>query len=133
MVAETQWRWDWEEVSVNGEYILMPICYFNTSGSWSNVNDEYILGHEQLHFDIGELFVRKLRKKLMEDPSVLDTSDRLNKLFKKYFNLCVAEQRKYDNETNHSIIKSKQIYWEKKVVSELNKLNDYDYFVLLEE
>ncbi|MDP6909549.1 MAG: hypothetical protein QF371_08585, partial [Flavobacteriales bacterium] len=39
--------------------------FFNPYKSWSkNHTSDYLLEHEQLHFDITELFARKLRKQL---------------------------------------------------------------------
>ncbi len=131
MVAETHWSWDWEEAEVKGKYQLIPICYFVTSGSWTTVDDDYILGHEQLHYDIGELYVRKLRKKLQEHPEYLNDSNKLKKVFSKYFESCKTVQTNYDRETNHSINKTKQKYWQAKIKKELDQYKAFDYHVMI--
>ena len=89
----------------------------------------YILKHEQLHFDICELFGRKMYKEILS----LIRSNRLSqrnidkiqlKLEKQYSNY----QKAYDKETNHSINVNEQRRWEKKVENELVKLSAYaDY------
>jgi len=108
---------------------------FYCDKSWFNSdiddteNIRYILKHEQLHFDICELYGRKLYKEILS----LIRSNRLNqrnidkiqsKLKKQYSNY----QKTYDNETNHSINVKEQHKWERKVKNELTKLSDYsDY------
>jgi hypothetical protein len=56
------------KIEITENFILNGIpkyevqCYFIRSESWTKVNDESTLSHEQLHFDIDELFTRKIRK-----------------------------------------------------------------------
>ena len=42
-----------------------PIAVFNELKSWTRVNDSLNLAHEQLHFDINELYARKIRKEFV--------------------------------------------------------------------
>lgn len=89
----------------------------------------YILKHEQLHFDICELFGRKLYKEILRlrDSGRLNsrTIDKLQtKLEKQYDNY----QDKYDKKTNHSINRVEQYYWSKLVKTELEAMSEYsDY------
>lgn len=102
-------------------------CFFNRSRSWTkDTESEYLLAHEQLHFDITELFVRKLRKQL----SVFkDDCEQLAKHVQSYYDEnykeYVAYQDAYDKQTHHSLNKEKQAYWEQKVARELKKLKPY--------
>lgn len=102
-------------------------CYFNASKSWTKSKDsDYLLAHEQLHFDITELFVRKLRQQL----SVFGNDcDKLNKHIESYYNKNYREfvkyQDQYDRETRHSLNKEKQAYWEQKVTRELAELKPF--------
>src|ERR1700733_2217591 len=41
-------------------------CRFNRQTSWGKVKTDYILSHEQGHFDVAEIFARKLFKALKE-------------------------------------------------------------------
>lgn len=45
----------------NGNMIPYPLNYFYKFLSWSISNDSLLLIHEQLHFDISEVYIRKLR------------------------------------------------------------------------
>lgn len=130
MVAETQWTWDWEYFTVDGEQISLPCCYFNPRESWNSIEDGKVLKHEQLHFDIGELFVRKLRKEILDGKKSSLNNSYLNDLFREFFNNCVKEQRKYDKETNHSIREKPQKEWELFVQEQLNEYSRYSIFYL---
>ena len=102
-------------------------CFFDRTKSWTKDNKSaYLLAHEQLHFDITELFVRKLRMqlaKLGNDCKQLNThiENYYNKNYKEY----VAYQAAYDSESKHSISKQKQAYWERKVAEELKELKPF--------
>ena len=96
--------------------------------SWKIKKDEsdYILKHEQTHFDIAELFARKLRKELSETAFTTKTlNSQVEKIFRKFYKLLEEEQNKYDKETNHSIIKEKQEEWNKKILEDLNSYESY--------
>lgn len=102
-------------------------CYYNPKKSWTKSTDsQYLLAHEQLHFDITELFVRKLRKELQKfgnDCQKLSShiEDYYNRNYKEF----VKYQDAYDHETNHSLNKDKQAYWHKKVENELAELEEF--------
>lgn len=102
-------------------------CFFDRKGSWAKDDrTDYLLAHEQLHFDITELFVRKLRKqiaKLGNDCKKLN--DHIEKYYNQNYKEFVAYQNAYDSESNHSLNKEKQAYWEKKVARELEELKSY--------
>lgn len=89
--------------------------------------DDYILSHEQLHFDITELHSRKLRR----DISQLDISQRLKNqlddLHAKHLKNLTQMQNRYDLETKHSINAEKQEQWQRYVQIELEKLSYYKY------
>lgn len=102
-------------------------CFFDRNKSWTKDREsEYLLAHEQLHFDITELFVRKLRKQLSH---IGNNCQELNKQVEKYYNEnykeYVAYQDAYDRESNHSINKQKQAYWERKVATDLAALKPF--------
>lgn len=52
--------------NIYGQIDINPLCYFQKYRSWSKTNDTITLEHEQLHFDIQELYTRKLRKLFSE-------------------------------------------------------------------
>ena len=102
---------------------------FSKTRSWGLHKTAYILGHEQGHFDIAEIFARKLNKKMSEYKFNKRTYQQdLNEIY----NDILAEKEKiqndYDKETNHSINKEKQAEWLKKIAKMLGEYDEYaDY------
>lgn len=101
--------------------------FFSPYKSWTKTKDsDRLLAHEQLHFDITELFVRKLRKEI----SALDTDcEKMNraieKLYDSNYQAYAKCQAQYDRETKHSIIEEEQLRWEQLVADELKALEDF--------
>ncbi len=82
-----------------------------------SVGDGQLLDHEQTHFDLGELYARKIRARFAKDPDVCasegrqrahDEINRLNDEFNR-------EQERYDRETGHGIDSSAQVRWASRV------------------
>ncbi len=84
------------------------------------------LDHEQCHFDISELYVRKMRKKI-------SNLKRKNIYTEKAFNAVIdslnVERYKYndkfDFDTFYGSIESVQNEWIERIQSELNELSDF--------
>jgi hypothetical protein len=111
-------KYDFAQVSQK-EFTIKLYVYFEPQKSWvkhGNENDNLLI-HEQCHFDVYEIFARKLIKRLEETKSLSgkDLSDNINRLFKETFNDLNKFQDKYDVETNHSRIAEKQKEWTKKI------------------
>jgi predicted secreted Zn-dependent protease len=104
-------------------------CRFSKIKSWGRYKTDYILQHEQGHFDITEIFARRLVKAVREykfDPKKYQ--DDLSKLYKKIMEEKEEFQEKYDEETDFSRNKVKQAEWLKKIMQELEDLEEYgDY------
>ena len=86
--------------------------FFLKSSSWGRHKTEYILSHEQGHFDIAEIFARKLHKALREyvfNKKTFQTD--LKHIYDGIVAAKTAMQDEYDRETNHSINKEKQNEW----------------------
>ncbi len=96
--------------------------FFNPEMSWSKVEkrSDYLLKHEQLHFDISELYARKLRQALTEYKPSKDPRKDVEKMFDKFNNERKQLQSKYDRETDHSKNKAEQEKWDTFIISELN-------------
>jgi pullulanase/glycogen debranching enzyme len=101
-------------------------CRFSKNNSWGRHKTEYILQHEQGHFDITELFARKLAKELREykfDPHKYQ--DDVGKIYKKLMYEKEEYQNKYDKETDFSRNKEQQAEWLEKIRDELDELDEY--------
>lgn len=101
--------------------------YFYPENSWVNPDraTPYILGHEQLHFDITELFARKFRKDISELKVSNSVKDQLQILYQNNQEELGVMQRQYDLETNHSKNPEIQNKWQLYIKEELNKLSKY--------
>ncbi len=104
-------------------------CQFDKNSSWGRVKTDYILSHEQGHFDIAEIYTRKLCKAFREyKPDVEKANKEVNKIYQKVMSELSERQKEYDRETNFSINKEKQAEWLKKIDEELRSLQAYaDY------
>lgn len=83
---------------------------------------DYILKHEQLHFNITELYARLLRKQLSENVSSASDIQKLRKINKSILQDWQKEQNRYDAETNHSINEVKQAEWNLNIQKRLDSL-----------
>lgn len=104
-------------------------CKFSRPRSWVRSKTDHILLHEQGHFDIAEIFARKLHKKMKEyrfnkNSYQKDLETIYNGITKEKENF----QDQYDRETDHSREKEQQAKWTEKIKSSLKELKDYaDY------
>jgi hypothetical protein len=101
-------------------------CFFIKSRSWVRVISKTLLIHEQGHFDIAELFARKLRKSFSGYKFKYQT---VGKDIDKLFLLNKQERAKmdtlYDKETDFSRDRKQQLLWNNKLKTELVKLKEY--------
>jgi hypothetical protein len=113
----------------NGGFTYTIESKFSKTSSWGLHKTDYILKHEQGHFDIAEYFARKLNMKMK---NYQFDKRRYQKDLGKIYNDITDEKEKmqnlYDKETNHSINKEKQEEWLKKIADMLEELKEYaDY------
>ncbi|MFD2601479.1 hypothetical protein [Flavobacterium suzhouense] len=101
-------------------------CYFIKSLSWTKVDDIETLNHEQLHFDIYELFTRKIRKAFNElNRKNISDINEYQKVYNLYIEKCNAFNELYDHEVYFN--EKKQLMWNLKIEQELKKLKDFEY------
>ena len=102
--------------------------YFIKNKSWykPDKNSENLLKHEQGHFDISELFTRKLHENIIKEKiKEKNISQRITQLNEKYTYELHKYQDLYDKETEHSINEKKQMEWNEKIAKELKELEKY--------
>jgi Bacterial protein of unknown function (DUF922) len=102
---------------------------FNKNKSWVSVKNDHILSHEQGHFDIAEVFVRKLYKTLSEHKFNKRTYQKdIAKIYNTVNKEKEATQNKYDNETDYSRNKTAQAEWLIKIKNMLKEMEAFaDY------
>ncbi len=102
-------------------------CRFVKDKSWTkDTISKKLLAHEQLHFDIGELYARKIRQKiyLLEGQGVKNY-DTYKQDIDKLLEERDSTDIKYDKETLHGAIDFAQQEWNEKIAKELEKLKEY--------
>lgn len=118
------------EYGYNNKGLIYNIkCRFNKSLSWGRVRNDYILKHEQGHFDIAEIHARKLHRALAAYTFNSKTvNDDVTRIHNDVINEHVALQKQYDLQTNHSLDSAQQSVWNKNIavlLIELSEFRDY--------
>lgn len=107
------------------EFSTIVESHFYPNKSWyvKGKSDVYILAHEQLHFDLTELYARKFREQVLKLRVNQNVKKQLNKLHENINVELGAAQKKYDDETQHSINAVEQRKWSNYIEKELNRLD----------
>lgn len=131
VAAYTHCGWEYSVVTSTNPKTPVKIeiaAIFNEERSWKDSKriSDYILLHEQKHFDIAEIFARKLRKEVAEK---IVTSGDYNKYFQAVYRKVSNDyqnfQKSYDRETQHGINEQKQKEYNILISEELNNLKSY--------
>lgn len=97
--------------------------FFYPESSWykPELANEIILSHEQLHFDISELFARKMRARVKSYSFSSNVKAEMSRIYEQILREMRAFQKRYDEETNFSREVEKQLEWNKRISEELSK------------
>jgi len=84
------------------------------------------LGHEQTHFDIAELYARRMRRHFRElaEPCARSDAD-LTAAAERLLDEERATQRRYDDESGHGLRRREQAAWEGEIARQLDALRGY--------
>ncbi len=122
-----KYRWDGD-----GTLTITVQCSLDKSKTWKRPDRNLtpaLLKHEQLHLDIAEVYARKMRMAFNNYASFHKYSSSTPADLKVIFDRLLVEAQayndKYDAETNHSLIVTKQEQWNSKIKQELNALDPY--------
>jgi hypothetical protein len=110
-----------------GELLFNIEALFIKSKSYITQYSEYVLKHEQIHFDICELYARKLRQKFTETnfAKVKNLDAETTKMYTKISAELFKEEEKYDRDTEHGLNSAKQKLWDADVKARLLALEEY--------
>jgi len=110
---------------VNFSTIVLGHFYPDKSWVKQEKVDNHILAHEQLHFDITELHVRKFKHQIEKLRVSNAISLELDNLHQE-INVALSKmQNNYDSQSDYSRNLSHQAEWEDFVKKELQKLSNY--------
>jgi hypothetical protein len=108
------------------ELVYSIKCTFNKQKSWVRIRNNDVLAHEQGHFDLAEVHARRLYKAMKEykfNPGTV--GDDVNRIYNSVMKMHHEAQHQYDQETDYSRNRPKQLEWEKKIAAELKSLQAY--------
>jgi hypothetical protein len=96
---------------------------FDRTKSWclGGQATESILKHEQYHFNIAEVYARKIRKATAEQNIAIQTGA-YSKIFNAIVNDCRLAQIAYDKATLHGVDLKEQQHWQHDIDEKLNEL-----------
>ena len=128
-LARSYWKLDVGNVDTtnsfqNGTIKLKVVTYFIPSRSWVRqdiAGSKSVLAHEQLHFDIAEVFSRRLRKELSEQ---MVTPKNYKKAVNKIRNKIFAQERSMQKEYDQTH-RQKWQEWVDNVTKWLDELKEY--------
>lgn len=102
-------------------------AHFYPNKSWyiKHKGDNHILKHEQLHFDITELYARKFREQLRSLPMHRTVTKQMDKMHVAINEALNEAQKRYDKETQHSLNRELQKQWEETIFKELKALDQF--------
>jgi hypothetical protein len=101
-------------------------AYFDRAKSWTLDRSAALLAHEQLHFDIAELYARKIRQRISELSAEGNNDlDIYNAAIRQLLEESNEADASYDRETLHGAIVKRQDAWMQKVANGLTILADY--------
>lgn len=109
------------------EFNAVVEARFYPDKSWykKEFANSFVLAHEQLHFDITELYARKFRQKIDQATFTVHIKKELSAL-NKSINMELKEmQQEYDRDSNFSRNAETQLRWQGLIQNELKKLTKY--------
>lgn len=110
----------------NDSVFCQVVAYLNSERSWRKpdlkTNDSYTINHEQKHFDITEIFARKIRKELINAAA---NEQEVQNIYFSNARACREFQDLYDKETLHSLHRKNQEVWDKKISDLLASLDQF--------
>lgn len=123
--VSTEYSGEGNEMKVN----IRAVFNQKDSKKKKGMDSAYLLNHEQRHFDITEVFARRLRKTVSEITfsSYKQIDNEMTAVIRKNVREWNKIQNTYDKETQHSKNKTKQAEWNQKIDDWLNELSDFSH------
>lgn len=106
---------------INLEYTIQSNFYPDLSWYRPEIVNDYILRHEQAHFDISELFARKLRKKVEAIPLTKNIKKEIDAVYSVNEKERQDMQYAFDKESVHSRNEKEEIKWQRFIAAQLKK------------
>jgi len=128
LVRPTNW------IFRNDSIYVSLSTFFRPSASWFirdeavPANEDQLLVHEQGHFDLDEIEIRKARKRFLKNQQTI-TKYNYKRVVEQYISeityFLEQRHRQYDQETDFSLNGEQQEAWNDKIAVELKSLEAY--------
>lgn len=112
----------------DGQMYVDVKTHFDRNESWTkDTANPYLLNHEQMHFNLVEIYARETRKAIAEMKIKQGKAgmEQLDKVFKQHYRILSEKQTMYDKETGHSLNRAAQAKWDAWILAELTRLQAY--------
>ena len=121
------YRYHWRLSLYIFSYSFKVTNAFDPHKSWYREGKQSpeLLAHEQLHFDISELYARRLYIRLNKKTYWFNYRKQIVDIFNTTMKELNATQAKYDTETAHFLNKAKQKQWEINIAKQLKETPPY--------
>ena len=102
------------------------VCVFDAKSSWTTSESQSQLNHQQIHFDLGELYARRIRRDLKEMLSKGELTEKSQReIIEKNYELYSEDFLAYNEDTTHGLDKAQQQVWATKISNSLKQLSEY--------
>lgn len=114
--------------STNNKLKVNVFNTFYTTRSWGREGekDDRLLAHEQGHFDLCELYTRKLRERMSGvNVNVNTLSSTLKGIYNQLQKEYQDRQELYEEQTDHGLITAEQMRWQNAIAQELKETDNW--------
>jgi hypothetical protein len=116
-----------ENDNIQGYQKMTVEAQFFMNKSWTATSSQHILSHEQLHFDIAELYARKIRQRFEEfKTNGIASFSKYQECYNLFWKESRNVQKRYDEETKHGQNKLKNKNWAIKIARQLDELKEFE-------
>lgn len=124
LTSPISYYYNWNPKKENS--IVDIYCLFNRRNSWITDTTKAKIEHEQIHFDIAEIYVREIRQKLAIKRNQRNTNyNKYVRIINRFVHKAHRMQNRYDEETNFGKSIDKHHKWRKKIDSLLASKEHY--------
>lgn len=115
-------------VGYSVQWFIVQCLFFKKESSVKLGKSDYILNHEQGHFDIGEIYARELRMKIQKIRGRINRENYqiLDSVYNVVNEMFINEQSLYDKETKQSTDTLQQRIWDLKIKKDLNSFKGFE-------
>lgn len=122
------YEFEWVDYHTHLNISWNVFSYFNSDSSWvkDNKESDFLLKHEQGHFDITELYARKLNSKFSNFTFTLNYDHEFDSIFQTITKEKDIEQHLYDSLTDHSRNLKQQVKWNTYIEKTLQQFPNHE-------